>query len=71
MGGGMMMDDCHACDGTGKIYDVPVAVVAKPVVIDRRSTSYKEAVAKIMDLHSCDKDAAVKIFDDEFSKIDA
>jgi hypothetical protein len=69
MGGGMMMDDCNACEGTGKISDKPLA--PKEPIVDKRSKSYKEAVTKIMDLHACDKDEAVRIFDDEFSKLPA
>jgi hypothetical protein len=71
MGGGMMMDDCNACEGTGKISDIVVAAKAISLDFDKRSKSYKEAVVKIMDLHSCDRVEAVRIFDDEFSKLPA
>lgn len=72
MGGGMMMDECNPCEGTGKISDVPAVIITPDVAtIDRRGKTYKEAVVKIMDLHSCEKDEAVRIFDDEFSKLSA
>jgi RecJ-like exonuclease len=73
MGGGMMMQDCVACDGSGKIDDSPVPddTYVSRETIDRRSKTYKEAINGIMDLHSCDKEEAVRIFDDEFSKLDA
>ncbi len=69
MGGGMMMMDCNACDGAGKIDDAPVERVAPVVKIDRRSSTYKEAIKKIMDLHGCSSTKAVEIFDEEFSKL--
>jgi hypothetical protein len=72
MGGGMMMQDCVACDGSGKISDDPAVVDPVSVVnLDRCSKTYKEAINGIMNLRSCDKDEAVRVFDDEFSKLDA
>lgn len=71
MGGGMMMMDCVACDGTGEVSDIvkPEVAPVTVAVIDRRGKTYKEAVMKIMDLHRCSKDEAVQIFDEEFSKL--
>ncbi len=68
MGGGFMMKDCPLCDGLGKIYDKPV-VKAQTVVIDRRSKSYKESIAKIMASEDISREKAVEIFDEEYAKI--
>lgn len=66
MGGGMMPRDCPACDGSGKV-NSDVRIKEK-VVVDRRSKTYKEAIAKIME-GGLDKEAAARIFDEEFEKL--
>lgn len=72
MGGGMMMQDCAACEGSGKIDNDPVVIQPVSLAnVDRRSRTYKDAIQGIMDLRECSREEAVKVFDDEFSKIDA
>lgn len=69
MGMGMIAKDCHVCDGFGTINESKVKV-NEPVVVDRSSKSYKEAIAKIMKLNpKYSRDDAIKIFDSEFDKI--
>ena len=68
MGGGFMMRECPQCDGDGKIYDAPTP---KPKVeLDRRSKSYKESIAKIMESEGCDREKAVEMFDEEYEKLE-
>jgi hypothetical protein len=74
MGGGMMFMECPQCRGEGKIYErAPVYEELKASVgaesIDRRSKSYREAIAKIMDVDGVDRPEAVKIFDERFSEV--
>lgn len=71
VGLGGMEKKCGNCHGVGHVKVVePVAVVAETKV-DRRSVTYKQSIKDIMDLRGCDKDEAVRIFDDEFTKLDA
>lgn len=68
MGGGMMMQDCEHCDGTGKIFvaDDPIDYVMR-----KESEAYQNAKAKIKNLDDkmSDQDAE-KLLDDELSKVD-
>lgn len=58
----MIYKECPACK-------FPKEVQAEQkVAVDRRSKTYKEAIAKIME-GGLDKEAAVKIFDEEFDKL--
>ena len=68
MGSGMMLKECHHCEGFGTL-DEPKAVT--PVVtVDRKSKSYKEAIEKIMKLNpKYTREDAVKVFDAKFDKI--
>ena len=68
MGNGMMMKECHHCEGFGTLDTEPK--VKEIVQVDRRSKSYKEAIDKIMKLHpKYTREDAVKVFDSEFDKI--
>ena len=61
MGNGMIFRDCD-CD-EGEIH------APKPVQIDKRSASYREAIKKIMQSGDCTREEAVKVFESEFDKI--
>jgi hypothetical protein len=61
MGNGMMFIDCDCDNG--------VAHEPKPVAIDKRSASYREAIKKIMESNEVTREEAVKVFEDEFEKI--
>ena len=61
MGNGMIFRDCDCDDG--------VAREVKPVSIDKRSASYREAIKKIMESNEVSREEAVKVFEDEFEKI--
>jgi hypothetical protein len=62
MGGGMMSIDCPAC----KLDDV---LSNDKIVVDKRSKTYKDAIAKIMEASNVSKDEASRIFDEEFEKL--
>ena len=70
MGGGMIMMDCKNCHGIGKLHEIKIE---KPLAvgIDKRSKTYRESIAKIMELHDCDREKASAIFDEEFDKLPA
>jgi hypothetical protein len=70
MGGGFMMRDCPRCGGFGTIDDKPIGVVPEKVEVDRRSKTYRESISKIMASESVSREDAVKIFDEEYAKID-
>jgi hypothetical protein len=64
MGGGMLIKDCHNCNGKGYNEDEPTG-------IDKNSTHYKEAIRNIKALdNKIDDKQAEKIFDDEYAKLD-
>lgn len=67
MGGGFMMRECPECEGHGKLFDEPV--VKPKIEIDRRSKSYKESIAKIMQSEKCSHKEAVEMFDTEYEKL--
>lgn len=68
LGGGMMQTECTQCDGLGHIYEQPPE---QPIHIDKRSKSYKKAVAKIKALNPGMSDAdAQKLFDAEYDKLE-
>ncbi len=79
MGGGMIMIDCPHCNGLGYLSSVATEGDSDPdkigasakaaFVIDRRSRTYREAIAKIVETHSCSRDEAAMIFDEEFDKL--
>ena len=61
MGNGMIYEDCNCNEG--------IAREIKPVSIDKRSASYREAIKKIMDSNDISREEAVKVFETEFEKI--
>lgn len=70
MGSGMMLKECHHCDGYGTLDESKTKKVVEVVKVDKRSKSYKEAIDKIMRLHpDYTREQAVAVFDSEFDKI--
>ena len=67
MGGGMMMQDCDDCDGTGKIYiDDPELEFNEM----KATKAYKNAIDKIKNTDkNLSDEAAENIFKDEFIKL--
>lgn len=72
MGGGMQMEDCKHCGGLGKveIADLPKFKV-HTIGPDKRSKSYRDAIAAIMEREACSRAEAVARFDDEYEKLEA
>jgi hypothetical protein len=66
MGGGMIYENCHLCSGSGKLIPATEKV---DVVVDKRSKTYKDAIAKIMEASDVSKEEAARIFDEEFEKL--
>ena len=62
LGNGMMFTECPYCED-GK------PLQKKPVTIDKRSKSYKEAIEKIVQAEDCSREEAVVMFESEFDKI--
>lgn len=60
MGNGMIYEKCN-CD--------QVIDEKKPVAIDKRSKSYRDAIEKLMVTNDIDRDEAAKVFESEFNKI--
>lgn len=64
MGGGMMMEDCRHCDGTGKIYEVDTKEI-----MNKQSEGYKKAKLRIKSLDDAmSDDEAEKLLDEELEK---
>jgi hypothetical protein len=72
MGGGMMLIECPECDGFGYIRPSDKEVKQKTSVpLDRRSKSYKEAIAKLKKLHPDKSDDEItELFDSEYEKLE-
>lgn len=73
---------CHKCYGSGRImgpgmmynecscqYEDEEVAVPKPVQIDKRSKSYREAIAKLMQENELSREDAIQLFEEEFYKI--
>ena len=66
MGLGMMYEDCY-CDDLETTEKKNVK--SKPVQIDKRSASYREAIKKIMSENSMQREEATSLFESEFNKL--
>lgn len=71
----MQLTDCELCDSKGQIIESKsehIAVSLEPkIALDRRSSSYKNAVNEIMDLDkNLTREDAVKIFEKEYYRAD-
>ncbi len=66
MGPGMMFEDCYCDDSetTEKKNEKH-----KPIQIDKRSASYREAIKKIMSENDISRDEASNLFETEFNKL--
>jgi len=61
----MLLSDCDACDGVGKLY------VEEPFKMDKESPRYKEAINKIKALHPTLSDNECEaIFNKELEGLD-
>lgn len=69
LGGGMMMQDCRNCHGTGYIQEQKEVKKMSTQDIDKRSKSYKNAIKSIQENHDCSFEDASKIFDEEFARL--
>jgi len=64
MGNGMMLTDCTMCDDLNDNGDTATLVAPK---VDRKSRSYRKAIADIMQLNpEITRIEAVKMFDDAY-----
>ena len=64
MGGGMMMEDCRNCDGSGKVYEIE-----SKELMNKESEEYKKAKDKIKSLDENMSDGeAEKLLDEELEK---
>jgi hypothetical protein len=71
MGGGMMRIECDDCEGRGRLYPDEVPGYKKPVVIDKESKSYKNAISRIKKLHpDLTDEEVIDIFEKEYNKLD-
>ncbi len=61
MGNGMIYHDCN-CDDSATSNKAPI-------IIDKRSKAYREAIDKLMITNDIDREEAVKAFESEFDKI--
>lgn len=70
MGLGMIYQDCDVCDGDGKVKNRTIVVKSKgDNSLDRRSADYQNAIKNIMSSSDCDRQTAIKTFDEEFTKL--
>lgn len=71
MGGGMMMQDCEECDGTGKIVFIENEIEELEKLKAKQDESYAKAINEIKDLDpSMTDEKAKEIFDEEFKKLE-
>lgn len=67
MGKGMIYEDCD-CQYT-QFNEKNTETEPNKVQIDKRSKMYREAIGKIMHENKMTKDAAMRLFEEEFYKI--